>query len=144
MTVSMKEEEEEVIDNERPESYYRAIYTEKEQSQFAQAALTAEAIFAELNLPAIDAWPLKVMSLEKHNQQVEKEKLRHRKRRPGMKKRSNIIVCRERRILREKEEKKARREAQAKYKKNVYKKFKGGRVDKKPVKQVAKPKYRTE
>lgn len=142
MTVSMKEEEEEVIVNERPESYYRAKYSSEEQLKFQQAAISAEDIFAELKLPAIDGWPWKVMSLKKHNENVEKEKLRGRRRRPGMKKRVNAIQCRERKQKREKAAKKLLREEQARFKKQKYRKFKP--KTEKVVKQPSKPKYRTE
>lgn len=142
MTVSMKEEEEEIIVNERPQDYYRAIYSEEERSRFQQSAISAEDILAELKFPAIDAWPWKVVSLKNHNDQVEKERLRSRRRRPGMKKRKNAIECRERREMREKEARKLRREAQAKFKKQKFKKFKP-RIEK-VVKTDSKPKYRTE
>lgn len=143
MTVSMKEEEEEVIVNERPQEYYRATYSERDRRQFADAAISAELLFSHLSLPAIDAWPWKVVDLDKHNEQVAREKLRSRKRRPGMKKRANAIACRERRISREKEARKLEREAQAKYKKKMYKGFKSAKA-KRPEKVVSKPKYRTE
>lgn len=142
MTVSMKEEEEEVIVNERPEDYYRAIYSQDDRRQFQQSALSAEDIFAELKLPAIDSWPWKVVSLKKHNEQVERERLRSRRRRPGMKKRKYAIECRERREKREKAAKKLRRDEQAKFRKQKFKKFKP-RTEK-VVKAPSKPKYRTE
>lgn len=144
MTVSMKEEDEEVIVNERPVDYYIATYSEEDRRRFQETAITAEAIFAELSLPAVDVWPWKVMDLKKHNEKVANEKLRSRRRRPGMKKRLNAISCRERRIQREKEAKKVEKEAFAKLKKNMYKKFKPSGRKVKPVKQASKPKYRTE
>lgn len=145
MTVSLKEEEEEIIVNERPGSYYRASYDEDEKRKFQMSAISAELIFADSKLPPIDSWPWKVVSLEEHNAQVEKEKLRNKRRRPGTKKRKNAVVCRERRIAREKEEKKAHREAQAKFRKQMYKGYKKEKAPK-AVKEkvVSKPKYRTE
>lgn len=142
MTVSMKEEEEEVIINERPEGYYRAIFSQDDRRQFEQSALSTEDIFAELKLPAIDSWPWKVVNLKKHNEKVEKERLRSRRRRPGMKKRTNAIACRDRREKREKAAKKLQREEQAKLRKQKFKKFKP-RTEK-MVKAPSKPKYRTE
>lgn len=148
MTVSLKEEEEEVIVNERPETYYRAIYTETEKAEFSQAALTTEQIFADLALPPIDAWPLKVLNVEIHNAQVEREK--KKRSRPGKKKREHKAECRERRQKREKERKKERA---AQYKKRfVGGKPKGqwgskGRGDKPGKRQAPKPeapKFRTE
>lgn len=146
MTVSLKEEEEEIIVNERPEAYYRASYDEDDKKKFQESALSAELIFGDLKLPPIDSWPWKVVSLEDHNAQVEKEKLRSRRRRPGTKKRKNAVMCRERRISREKEEKKAHREAQAKFKKQMYGGYKREKAPKaaKAAKTTSKPKYRTE
>lgn len=139
VTVSIKPEEDEVVVNERPELYYRAIYSEEEHRQFRDAAISADDVFAELALPVVDAWPWKVMSLEVHNAKVAHEKLRHRRRRPGMKKRFNAIACRERRSEREKEVRKEQREARSKMKRKMYKK-----APRKASVVVSKPKYRTE
>lgn len=144
MKVSLKEEEEEVVVNERPQEYYRATYTEKAKQEFSQAALTVEQIFHDLAFPSIDAWPLKVMSVEIHNAQVDREK--KKRRRAGKKKREHQVECRERRQKREKERKK---EAAARYKKRfVVGKPRGkwGRADSRmgaPKKKEA-PKFRTE
>lgn len=145
MKVSLKEEEEEIIVNERPQEYYRAVYTDKERSEFAQSALTTEQIFADLLLPPIDTWPLKVLSVEVHNAQVEKEK--KKRRRAGKKKRENQAECRERRQNREKQLKKERA---AQYKKKFAPKGpwggkgKGAKTIKKQAPKAAAPKFRTE
>lgn len=139
MTVTLKDDEEE-IKNERPESYYRVSYTAEEKSAFEQAALTAEQIFRELSLPPIDAWPLKVMSIERHNAQVEREK--KKKKRAGKKKRENMVECRERRQKREKERKNP---AAEKYKKKFWVgKPKGKKAKGQLIAKSDKPKFRTE
>lgn len=134
MKVSLKEPEEEKIVNERPETYYRAVYSELDREQFASAAVTIEQIFT---LPVVDAYPMKVMSIEEHNLAVEKERKRKRSR-PGKKKRTNMIVCRERRLAREQEAKKHEKKLRDAMKRKMYKKPKTKRPE------VGKPKYRTE
>lgn len=136
VTVSLKEPEDEQVYTGRPDSYYRAVYTEGEKQCFIEAAVTTEEIFT---FPIIDSHPWKVMSVEAHNSAVEREKQQNRKRRrPGKKKRESVIVCRERRLAREKEVKKEQKTMREKYKRKLYKK---------PTKakpKVEKPKYRTE
>ncbi|QRG39952.1 hypothetical protein FDK38_004412 [Candidozyma auris] len=144
MTVTMREEElDEDINNERPESYYRAIYSRSQKEEFAFAAVDASYVFEWSRTSFPDSAPWKVMDLRKYNETVEKERRKHRKRRPGKKKRANVIVCKERRLLREKEEKKLRREQEAREKRKRFKKWTGG-PPKGKEKTPQKPKYRTE
>lgn len=142
MTVTMREdEEEEEINNERPESYYRAIYTAEEKNQIEFAAVDASLIISWSQAVFSDPHSLKVLNVNEHNEKVDRELKRSRKRRPGKKKREMAAVCRERRHAREKEAQKLRREQEAREKKKRFKKWVPGKSkDKVP----AKPKYRTE
>lgn len=142
MTVTMREDEdEEEINNERPESYYRAVYTTEEKEQIKFAAVDAsfviewsQAVFPDPDAP-------KMVNLRQHNEDVARELQRNRKRRPGKKKRESAIVCRERRKAREQEVRKLRKEQEAREKKKKFKKWVPGKSN---VKAPSKPKYRTE
>lgn len=142
MTVTLKEREE-IIVNERPESYYRASYSIQQLLQFQDAAITFEHILIESRAPPVDSCPLRVMNLEEHNARVALEKLRRR--REGKKKRLNKEASRERRLAREKEKKRKEREEKRSF-------YRGKTPVRKPkysakkqvTKAVEKPKYRTE
>lgn len=144
MTVTMNDaEEEEEINNERPESYYKAIYSKIEKEEFLLAAVDSAYVFEWSQTVFPDLAPWKVVDLKKHNEDVDQERKKHRKRRAGKKKRESAILCRERRQTREKEVKKLRREQEAREKKKRFKKWNGpGAKTKQKV--PAKPKYRTE
>ncbi|EGW32368.1 uncharacterized protein SPAPADRAFT_61448, partial [Spathaspora passalidarum NRRL Y-27907] len=100
MKVSLKEAEEEVINQERPESYYIAKYTPDQSRQFEVCALDAKSIIEPV-YPSDDPRPWKCIDLNKYNAQIELVKNKEkRKSRPGKKKRETKIACRERRIER--------------------------------------------
>lgn len=144
MTVTLKEDAmEEEINNERPETYYRAIYNDNERKQFSLAAVDASFIIEWSQTSFPDSSSHKVLNVEEYNALVEQERKRHRKRRAGKKKREGIIACRARKQEREKEAKKLRREQQAREKKKKFKKWTGANA-KPREKVVLKPKYRTE
>lgn len=151
MKVSLREASVEVIKNERPLSYYRATYTDKDKSQFINAAVSAEDIYSQIEIitPIRDPKPWKCIDLSKYNLEVEKEiqnnetKSKSRNR-AGKKKRLNIIACRERKLERKKVDKKIQKEMDAKIKKKMFHK-RGGKKHKKTADPAqSKPKYRTE
>lgn len=151
MKVSLREASVEVIKNERPLSYYMATYTDEEKSRFMAAAVTADDIYSQLekNTPVRDPKPWKCIDLSKYNSEIEREIQKNKAKnkshsRPGKKKRLNIIACRERKLERNKVEKKIQKEMEAKIKKKMFHK-RGGKKHKK-VSSLAqrKPKYRTE
>lgn len=143
MKVSLKEDYEEVIVNERPESYYFARFSEEQKTQFIAAAITAEDIYEQANV-VIDLQPWKCIDLKKYNLKIENELLKKKlNRRPGKKKRENKIACRERKLERAKTYKKIEKEKMAKLKKKMFHK-RGGKKHKKKEVAPAKPKYRTE
>lgn len=111
------EEVVEVINNDRPEAYYFAKYTDKEKAQFAQAALgMTDPYTLQTPIPEPDSptFTYKLTDLDIHNQKVEAEalrsKIRNTKRRAGKKKREFVVVCRERKLERVKVEKKIKKE----------------------------------
>lgn len=154
MKVSMREDIEENIKNERPSSYYFAVYSEDDKKAFEQAAITADDLYSELriSIPAYNPKPWKCLDLNAYNASIELELARQKRRnkgcRAGKKKRTCKIECRERKLERTKIEKKLKREQQQKdkkkfFKQNSYKNFKrkaGGA----PAPAAKKPKYRTE
>ncbi|CUM57229.1 unnamed protein product [Debaryomyces tyrocola] len=151
MKVSLREASVEVIENERPLSYYMATYTDKDKSQFITAAVTADDIYDQIEIitPVRDPKPWKCIDLSKYNLEVEREiqnnKLKDKSRnRAGKKKRLNIIACRERKLERKKVDKKLQKEIDAKIKKKMFHK-RGGKKHKKTADPAqSKPKYRTE
>ncbi|KAG7661980.1 uncharacterized protein J8A68_004480 [[Candida] subhashii] len=154
MKVSLKEEEVEEIKQERPESYYFANYTDEQRHQFEICAITSDDIYKQLEVKTIDSQPWKCIDLTKYNAKIEsriqRDKIRKNKLRPGKKKRTSKIECRERRIERKKLEKKLEQEKKKLIKKMFHKR--GGKKNKKKLAassasaQAApsKPKYRTE
>lgn len=102
---TLKEEEEEIIVNERPTSYYIAVYADKEKEQFFEAAITSLIIF-DMNFQVESG---KVMSIEEHNEQIEVEQKKKR-RRAGKKQRLSKALCREKKHQREKDIARLRRE----------------------------------
>lgn len=115
LKVTLKDEDE-IIINERPENYYRAIYSDREKLQFLETAITAEMIFQ--NNFSVDAWPRKIISIEEHNLRVAEEKKQTKKRRAGKKNREAKALSRERRLKREKIEKKIIQEKRLAYQKS--------------------------
>ena len=105
MKVSLREQSEERIDNERPESYYFAKYSDKEKKQFEECCVTYNDIFSQLYI--VDSQPWKCLDLNKYNAKVEielnkqKEK-KKKKNRPGKKKRDVKVACRQRKLERAK------------------------------------------
>lgn len=160
MKVSLREQSEERIDNERPDSYYFAKYTDQEKKQFEQCSVTGDDIYKQIYI--VDAQPWKCLDLNKYNAKVElelsRDKERKKKNRPGKKKREVKVTCRQRKLERarlkklEEEEKKRQLKKQKYQRKNfgrnnsLNKKFNtsGGGNKKPQQKQQAKPKYRTE
>lgn len=155
MKVSLREASIEVIKNERPTSYYRATYSDKERLQFTLSAVSADDIYQQIEIvtPVQDPKPWKCIDLQKYNKEVEKQlqkekQIQNNKNRAGKKKRDNIIACRERKLERKKIEVKMQKEKDAKIKKKIFHK-RGGKKHKKTAtkpgaKPGAKPKYRTE
>lgn len=150
MKISLREDIVEDIKNERPQSYYFAIYSEDDKRRFQQAAITAEDLYREISIPVPvynqQLW--KCLDLNSHNARVEQElaRQRHRNRgcRAGKKKRSCKIECRQRKLERIKVEKKIRKEHQQKEKKKFYKQKTFKRKAPVMVPAAKKPKYRTE
>ncbi|RCK63611.1 hypothetical protein Cantr_10071 [Candida viswanathii] len=158
MKVSLREQSEERVVNERPESYYFAKYTDMEKQQFEACCVTGEDIYKQLCF--VDTQPWKCLDLNKYNAKIEieirREKERTRKHRPGKKKREVRVACHQRKLERAKakqkeEEEKKRQLKKQKYLKKSFGKGSSGAFQKrkqKPVggktKQLAKPKYRTE
>lgn len=132
-TVDLREEEPEIVINERPTEYYMATFSTTEKDQFSHSAVTGAFIVQQSTLSPIDTWPNKVLDLDEHNRRLKT----HRKR-PGAKKRAAKIVSRERRQVREKQEKQLERQAKKKM-------FKKAGYQKKVKSQASeKPRFRTE
>lgn len=167
MKVSLREQSEERIDNERPESYYFAKYSDIEKKQFEECCVTYNDIFSQLYI--VDSQPWKCLDLNKYNAKVEielnkqKEK-KKKKNRPGKKKRDVKVACRQRKLERAKlkkleEDEKKKQLKKQKYQKKSFGKYNntkrkpntlrgegGGAKKRQPPQQSqqSKPKYRTE
>lgn len=150
MKISLREDIVENIKNERPESYYFAIYSEDDKRKFQQAAITAEDLYKEISIsvPLYNQQPWKILDLNSYNASVERELARqkHRNRgcRAGKKKRACKIECKQRKLERMKVEKKIKKEHQQKEKKKFYKQKTFKRKAPALVPAAKKPKYRTE
>lgn len=142
MKVSLREESVERIIQERPETYYFAKYTEEEVLQFNQAAITSEEIIIMSQQKDIDSHPWKVLDLNHHNDIIEQEKSK-KKKRPGKNKRLGIIKSRERKAERQKVFKEVEKQHKKYLKKKMFHK-RGGKKHKKKENKDDKPKYRTE
>jgi len=143
----LKEDEEEVIINERPETYYRAINSEEKCREFETAAISFADIWLEAKSIIIDTHPWRVMNLNEHNKKFEDEQKRKRHRREGKRKRNNKIICRERRKEREQKIKRLEREEKKQRFRVRGQGWKAGKDKfklKKLSNSVSKPKYRTE
>lgn len=138
MKVSLREQSEERINNERPESYYFAVYTDDERKSFQDAAITTDILLTYE--PAVDATPWKCINLEEHNSKIRPKK----KTRAGKKKRQAKIDGRQRREERERIQKKLDEEAQARLLKKKLHKRGGKKHKKKEEKEKEKPRFRTE
>ena len=154
--VSLREQSEERINNERPDSFYFAKYTDKEREQFEQCAVTSHDIYKQIY--TLDLQPWKCLNLKEHNAQIEnkiaKRKAKCSKNRPGKKKRQLKIVCRQRRLekarMKKLEEEKLKKlmKKQKFQQRFIGKPNQRQRKGRKPLdgnkKQPSKPKYRTE
>lgn len=100
MKVSLREQSEERVINERPESFYFAKYTDKQREQFQQCAVSSDDIYQQMYI--VDTQPWKCLNLNEYNAKIESEiarqKAKCRKNRPGKKKRQLKIVCRQRKL----------------------------------------------
>ena len=141
MKVSLRERSEERIKNDRPTSYYFAVYTEEEKRRFEQAAITTEILFKHEVI--VDHQPWKCINLTEYNAKIKPKK--HT--RAGKKKRQAKIEGRKRREERNLVKKKLEEEAQARLlKKKLHKR--GGKKHKKkeekPKQEKQMPRFRTE
>ncbi|CAH2350216.1 hypothetical protein CLIB1423_01S05116 [[Candida] railenensis] len=151
MKVSLKEDIEETLHQERPAEFYFASYSKAQESEFEIAAITYEEIEREAHIKHTDKAPWKVLDLALYNSKIDKlkalneEKKRKMRKRPGKKKREMKISCTKRKEERAKVEKKIEKEQKAKLKKKMFHK-RGGKKNKKKAVDPAssKPKYRTE
>lgn len=140
--ISLRDDIEENIVNERPESYYYASYSVEQRDQFGNVAVSFEQVVRLGAFQRNISSDFKLLDADAYNKAIEKAKLEKKKRgRPGKKKRTNKIACRERKLERKKIE---TAKAAALKKKKFHKR--GGKKNKKkePAVTNAKPKYRTE
>lgn len=146
MKVTLRSPSPEVINNQRPRTYYFAEYSAQELMRFQSAAIQYDQIITEASKDAACSRSLhrrRIFDLKYHNDKIEAEiqrALKNKKRRPGKKQR----LARKQGTIRN-----AEREAQAKeIKKMIKKKFhkRGGKKNKKKDSVAAdvKPKFRTE
>lgn len=151
MKVSLREDIEETIHQERPAEFYFASYSTAQEREFEIAAITYQEIEREAQVKHADQAPWKVLDLALYNSKIDKikelqeEKKRKMRKRPGKKKREMKISCTKRKEERAKVEKKIEKEQKAKLKKKMFHK-RGGKKNKKKTVEPAssKPKYRTE
>ncbi|QID87725.1 hypothetical protein GRS66_010408 [Saccharomyces pastorianus] len=137
MKVSLKEPEEEMIDQERPKEYYFANYSEVQRQQFLQSAIDYDTIIQENakiqedDLRVLHKWSYcqgKIMNLHEHNLEIASQQqrdLKIKKRRPGQKQR----VAKKLALERTKERDAKAREIKKLLKKKFHKR--GGKKNKK-------------
>lgn len=145
MKVSLREESEDKIKNERPIDYYFARYSDDIRRQFSQVAVSGQDI---LNMASTyeltrDWYAYKVLDLNEYNRKVELEQARtqHKRNRPGKKQRENKAKSVERKNQRQKAHKEVEKQKQRALKKKIFHK-RGGKKHKK--KSEPTPAYRTE
>ncbi|CAD6643076.1 BJ4_G0014470.mRNA.1.CDS.1 [Saccharomyces cerevisiae] len=156
MKISLKEPEEEIINQERPKDYYFASHSADQKLQFQQSSIDYDVIIQEStkiledDLRIRDKWPYcqgRIIDLYKHNARIELEQqkeLKIKKRRPGQKQRAAKKLA----LERTKERDAKAREIKKQLKKKFHKR--GGKKNKKkvPLNPLAKagstPKFRTE
>lgn len=156
MKVSLKEPEEEIIDQKRPEDYYFANYSTEQKLQFLQSSIDYDTIVQEStkiledDQRVHDKWPYcqgRIIDLHEHNAKIESQQqkeLKIRKRRPGQKQRAAKKMA----LERTKERDAKAREIKKMLKKKFHKR--GGKKNKKKVtlnplaNAGSTPKFRTE
>ena len=93
MKVSLREQSEERVINERPESFYFAKYRQAKR-EFQQCAVSSDDIYQQMYI--VDTQPWKCLNLNEYNAKIESEiarqKAKCRKNRPGKKKRQ-LKMC---------------------------------------------------
>lgn len=147
MKVSLKDDEIDVVVNERPENYYRALYSAEERKEFEMVAVSFDELLFESRSNSIDSRPWKVINLSEHNAKIELELKRRHRKREGKRKRDNKIICRERRRDREKIEKRLQREVKNerfRVRKHDWSNKSSKAKLNKLSRNSTKPKYRTE
>ncbi|KAH7586720.1 Fungal protein of unknown function (DUF2011) [Nakaseomyces glabratus] len=146
MKVSLKVEEEELV-QERPKSYYYQHLSEECKDALSSSALTYDDIFTEKNMRPYQGWKKfrgKVIDVADYNRIVDANKkmeIKNKKRRPGKKQRIAKALGSKR--VKEREEKD--KELKKQRKKMFHKR--GGKKNKKKASTSAipsKPKFRTE
>ncbi|CAI4036053.1 hypothetical protein SMKI_14G2690 [Saccharomyces mikatae IFO 1815] len=155
MKISLKEPEEEIINQKRPDEYYFANYSAEQRLQFLKSSVDSDTIIEEStkiladDLRVRDKWPYcqgKIIDLQKHNAEIELQQqkdLKIKKRRPGQKQRAAKKLA----LERTKERDAKAREIKKMLKKKFHKR--GGKKNKKKVLNPlanagSTPKFRTE
>lgn len=146
--VTLRSPSPEVINQERPKSYYFAESDEKAIEKFKQVAVTGDDIIHYSKV--VPYGPIgKVINLKEHNTKVEKELQQETKKiRAGKKKRLAKMAANANNKERAKIQKEIEAKAKAKLMKKIHHKRGGKKNKKKNGEQkptaAAKPKYRTE
>ncbi|ODV96978.1 hypothetical protein PACTADRAFT_32479 [Pachysolen tannophilus NRRL Y-2460] len=158
LKISLREPSVEKIVQTRPKQYYFSEYSNTERKQFEAVAITGEEIKDQSLISFPDSHSWRVIDLNSYNDKIEKEILKAQRKktakRPGKKKRMNIIKCRERKAERSKIQKELEKKEKARLMKKMYHK-RGGKKNKKKTSALNsnqkatstttnKPKYRTE
>lgn len=149
MKVSLRDASPELVKLERPQSYYFAHYSLGEKKQFEEAAITLKVIlrYSDNFRTFVRHHPAKSLDLGLYNEKVEEElkrEAKHKRKRPGKKKRMNKILCRQRNEERRRDESIARKKNDIKLMKKIFHKRGGKKHKKKVIESNSKPKYRTE
>lgn len=156
MRISLKEPEEEIIDQKRPKEYYFTNYSVEQRQQFLQSSIDYDTVLQESatilkdDQHIHDKWPYcqgKIINLHEYNLKIELQQqsdLKIKKRRPGQKQRAARKLA----LERSKERDAKAREIKKMLKKKFHKR--GGKKNKKktvlnPLANAASaPKFRTE
>lgn len=148
MKISLREPSPDRVIQERPRSYYFSELTEEDHAKFQESAIEFDVILKESQVDDGKRWQQfrgRILNVNDHNSRIEQLHIRERhckKRRPGKKQR---LARRQGKINEIQREEKAK-EIKKMTKKKLHKR--GGKKNKKaefnPLKDAAKPKFRTE
>lgn len=111
--ITLTEEAEPEINNERPHSYYYVDYSDADRARFHAVAVSGSDVIAGARQPAstllVAFQQSRVFDITAHNRKI--DAARKKKKRAGKNKRLGLKACRERKQQREKEIKKIQRQA---------------------------------
>lgn len=130
MKVSLREESEERVVNERPNNYYFAQYNETQKQQFAEVCVTGDEIYKQMEIYTGPSRGV-LLDLTVYNSEIVEDS---KKKRPGKNQRKNRIESRIRKAERARKEAEIEKQKMARMMKKKFHKRGGKKNKKKGVK----------